>query len=155
MNVPIIVPIPNVNNMMKNSMLHNQDIKFMLGHEPNIYWKVCWVFITPAMIAWITVYFFVDTFSNKIMYTIWNKDKVLNEEGPYPVWAEALSIFLMFVSVLFIPIVALLVKFDMFNLKGFTSDADGTAPESTEKGGIPKSISTMPLSEFEGDIDRV
>ena len=27
-----------------------EDVKLMLGHPPNIYWKMCWMGVTPAII---------------------------------------------------------------------------------------------------------
>jgi len=29
----------------------SDDIKMMIGHKPNYYWIVCWVALTPLMIA--------------------------------------------------------------------------------------------------------
>ena len=29
----------------------SDDIKMMLGHKPNIYWKVCWLGLSPAVVG--------------------------------------------------------------------------------------------------------
>ena len=34
----------------------SQDIAMMLGKQPNIYWKVCWLGLTPAIITALVVF---------------------------------------------------------------------------------------------------
>lgn len=29
----------------------SEDIKMMLGRKPNIYWKVCWLGVSPAVVT--------------------------------------------------------------------------------------------------------
>lgn len=33
-----------------------KDIEFMLGFYPNIYWRVCWKFVTPGLMTVIMIY---------------------------------------------------------------------------------------------------
>ncbi len=29
----------------------SKDLQFMLGYEPNWYWKICWTFCSPILLA--------------------------------------------------------------------------------------------------------
>ena len=65
---------PNANSTC--SFRFSNDIKFMLGKEPNWYWKAMWLFITPGLIAWITLHFLYITLVNGIEYNAWDHEKV-------------------------------------------------------------------------------
>lgn len=36
------------------------DIEFMMGHRPSIYWRCCWGFLTPTALFIILTYFLVN-----------------------------------------------------------------------------------------------
>ena len=61
----------------------------------------------------------------------------------FPGWAKALCIILIVASVIFIPITALLVKFDLFKLP----QTNMPMVEMTNTDKVPKSVSTAPLTE--------
>lgn len=69
----------------------SDDLEFMLGFRPGIYWRICWKFISPVVLIFVLAYSF-------------SVHKVIEYGGePYPLWAEYLGWFLMMVSVLQIP----------------------------------------------------
>jgi len=66
-------------------------------------------------------------------------------DDDFPDWAKALSIILIIASVIFIPLTAVLVHYDLFKLSSGSSGG-GTSGEQKEMGGVAKSQSTMPLT---------
>ncbi|XP_071787088.1 sodium- and chloride-dependent glycine transporter 1-like [Asterias amurensis] len=70
------------------------DMKVMLGFKLNIYWKVCWKFLSPAIIAFIFL-FWAATYESLTYY-----------EYTYPNWAEALGWLMILAGVVPIPIYA-------------------------------------------------
>ncbi|XP_033746296.1 sodium-dependent proline transporter-like [Pecten maximus] len=69
------------------------DITVMQGYRPSIWWKICWLGISPAGMVFILVFSFVDY--SPIKY----------DSYVYPAWAEALGWLLSLCSIIFIPIV--------------------------------------------------
>ena len=76
---------------------------------------------------------------------------------PYPKWGEALCFILILSSAIFIPLIAILRKYDLFRLKD-----DGLDERTIEMkkagieeelhihpGAITSSMSRVPLAEFE------
>uniref|UniRef100_G3P3S3 Transporter n=1 Tax=Gasterosteus aculeatus aculeatus TaxID=481459 RepID=G3P3S3_GASAC len=72
---------------MKN---FSEDIYFMTGKKPNLFWKVCWRVISPLMLLVVLIELFPKT-----------------EVKPYPDWVFAIIILLSAVPVIPIPLVAL------------------------------------------------
>lgn len=54
----------------------SDDIEYMTGSKPNVFWKVCWMFITPAAMFTILVASIVLMSQGKASYYAWNKDQV-------------------------------------------------------------------------------
>ncbi|XP_078602411.1 sodium-dependent proline transporter-like isoform X2 [Branchiostoma floridae x Branchiostoma japonicum] len=73
-----------------------KDIKTMLGFEPPIYFKVCWVAITPALLLFILIFNLVQF--NPVTYG----------DYEYPNWAEIMGLLMGLSSCLLIPIVAVI-----------------------------------------------
>ena len=69
----------------------------------------------------------------------------------YPLWGEALSVTLMLLSIVFIPIVALMVKTGVFKLKALTSAED----DELKNGPVLPSASTQPLNAYEMQPDQI
>ena len=61
-------------------------------------------------------------------------------DDDFPDWAKALCIILIIASVIFIPITALLIKYDLFKLNNNDSN------EESEMSGMPVSQSKTPLT---------
>ncbi|XP_042895111.1 sodium- and chloride-dependent glycine transporter 2 isoform X2 [Parasteatoda tepidariorum] len=72
------------------------DIGFMLGFTPGIYWRICWKYISP------TVLWFV------LIYSLGTHSIITYGGKPYPKWAEGIGWLMIAVSVLQIPIWALI-----------------------------------------------
>ncbi|XP_074650196.1 sodium-dependent proline transporter-like [Tubulanus polymorphus] len=68
------------------------DIKMMIGFTPNIYWRITWQFLTPAIIVFILVF-------SAIKATPLSLGSYL-----YPCWAQMLGITMVFASIVFIPL---------------------------------------------------
>ncbi|XP_002665492.2 sodium-dependent neutral amino acid transporter B(0)AT1 [Danio rerio] len=88
----------------------NDDIKFMIGHKPNIFWQATWRLISPLIVLVIFLFYFVTTVSKKLTYIAWDPESenfptlsVL----PYPGWISAIIFILAGIPVLVIPTVAL------------------------------------------------
>ncbi|KAI7798633.1 sodium-dependent neutral amino acid transporter B(0)AT1-like isoform X2 [Triplophysa rosa] len=88
----------------------NDDIKFMIGHKPNIFWQATWRFISPLVVLVIFLFYFVTTVSKDLTYIAWDPESVnfpalvtLN----YPKWIYIIIFLLSGVPALFIPGVAL------------------------------------------------
>lgn len=71
----------------------SEDLKFMLGYSPSIFWKVCWAFIAPVTLMMLFIYSVVE----------WEDPTY--EGIPYPGWAIGIGWFLAGISVVMIPIV--------------------------------------------------
>ncbi|KAE8282200.1 Sodium-dependent neutral amino acid transporter B(0)AT3 [Larimichthys crocea] len=92
---------------MKN---FSDDIYFMTGSRPNIYWKACWMVISPLMLLVVFVAYVVVQAQKHPTYPTWNPNydefpetKVI----PYPDWVFGIIILLCVVPVTSIPLVAL------------------------------------------------
>lgn len=70
------------------------DIKMMIGHEPNWYWKVCWIAVTPILMATILVFAIVQ-------YA-----PVYYGSYKYPAWADGLGWGMVAAALIFIPVLA-------------------------------------------------
>ncbi|XP_041868059.1 inactive sodium-dependent neutral amino acid transporter B(0)AT3 [Melanotaenia boesemani] len=92
---------------MKN---FSEDIYFMTGRKPNIFWKACWMFISPVMLLVVLVAYVVIQAQTHPTYHTWNPAYLLlpqTEVKPYPDWVFAIIILLCVVPVISIPLVAL------------------------------------------------
>ncbi|KAJ7338382.1 hypothetical protein JRQ81_011718 [Phrynocephalus forsythii] len=84
----------------------NNDIKFMIGHKPNIFWQATWRFISPIIMLVIFVSYFVTKVTQQLQYIIWDpkfeqfpKSKSVN----YPGWVYVIIVILAGVPSLVIP----------------------------------------------------
>lgn len=50
----------------------NDDIKFMIGHKPNIFWQATWRFISPLIMLVIFFFYFVVQVNKKLDYIVWD-----------------------------------------------------------------------------------
>ncbi|XP_070822194.1 sodium-dependent neutral amino acid transporter B(0)AT3-like [Chaetodon trifascialis] len=99
----------------------SDDIEWMSGRRPNIYWQVTWRFISPVMLLLIFVAYVVVAAEKRPTYNAWNPDYALfplAEVQYYPDWAYAVCVLLSLLPIISIPIVAL-YKFTGFLKKYF------------------------------------
>ncbi|KAM8841257.1 sodium-dependent neutral amino acid transporter B(0)AT3-like isoform 2-T2 [Spinachia spinachia] len=92
---------------MKN---FSEDIYFMTGKKPNLFWKVCWKVISPLMLLVVLIAYVVTRIQERPTYGSWNpayEQFPKTEVKPYPDWVFAIIILLSAVPVVPIPLVAL------------------------------------------------
>ncbi|XP_062385551.1 sodium-dependent neutral amino acid transporter B(0)AT1-like [Sardina pilchardus] len=88
----------------------NDDIEFMIGHRPNIFWRATWMFVSPLIVLAIFIAYFVSKVSEELTYTTWDPD---SENFPkllartYPGWIYVIIFILAGVPSLAVPCVAL------------------------------------------------
>ncbi|XP_055076169.1 inactive sodium-dependent neutral amino acid transporter B(0)AT3 isoform X1 [Misgurnus anguillicaudatus] len=88
----------------------SNDIEFMTGRRPNIFWRVCWMGISPVMLVVVLVAYVVVQVQKHPTYPAWNpayENFPTLEEKPYSDWVFAICVLLSSVPVLSVPIVAI------------------------------------------------
>uniref|UniRef100_A0AAQ5Z3V8 Transporter n=1 Tax=Amphiprion ocellaris TaxID=80972 RepID=A0AAQ5Z3V8_AMPOC len=84
----------------------NNDIKFMIGHRPNFFWKASWRVISPLIVFLILVFYLVTKVSEKLLYKAWDPEL---EKFPtlevklYPHWIYVIIFILAGIPSLAIP----------------------------------------------------
>lgn len=88
----------------------NEDLEFMIGHKPSIFWQVSWRFISPLTVLVILVFYLVTQAQEELTYLVWDP----NSEGfpvmssvPYPAWINAVIFVLAGIPSLVVPLYAL------------------------------------------------
>lgn len=71
-----------------------EDIRDMIGFRPGKYWQVCWRFVAPIFLLFITVYGLIGY------------EPLSYEDYTYPGWANALGWCIAGSSVIMIPAIA-------------------------------------------------
>ncbi|XP_034029456.1 sodium-dependent neutral amino acid transporter B(0)AT3-like [Thalassophryne amazonica] len=100
----------------------NDDIEFMTGQRPNIFWQATWRFISPFMLLVVFVGYVVIEAENRPTYNTWNPDYEyfpLADALNYPQWVFAICVLLSVLPVVSIPSVAL-YRFTHFIKKHIT-----------------------------------
>ncbi|XP_054620658.1 sodium-dependent neutral amino acid transporter B(0)AT1-like [Dunckerocampus dactyliophorus] len=88
----------------------NEDVEFMTGHKPGIFWQVTWRFISPLIVLVILVFYLVTQAQEKFTYLVWDPN---SEEFPslstraYPSWINLMIFILAGVPSLVVPVYAL------------------------------------------------
>lgn len=54
----------------------SEDIEFMTGSKPNIFWKACWMVISPLMLAVVLVAYVIVQAQKHPTYPAWNPNYV-------------------------------------------------------------------------------
>jgi solute carrier family 6 (neurotransmitter transporter, glycine) member 5/9 len=72
-----------------------KDIEFMLGFYPNMYWRVCWKYLTPGLMTAIMV------------YTLFNLEPLKDGDRDYPAVAYIIGRFISSLGLLPLPIFAI------------------------------------------------
>ncbi|KAK5855342.1 hypothetical protein PBY51_005447 [Eleginops maclovinus] len=88
----------------------SEDIYFMTGKRPNIFWKACWMVISPLMLLVVLVAYVAIQAQTHPSYPSWDPDYELFPQTKmlkYPDWVFAIIILLCVVPVIPIPLVAL------------------------------------------------
>ncbi|CAK6984683.1 sodium-dependent neutral amino acid transporter B(0)AT1-like, partial [Scomber scombrus] len=88
----------------------NEDIEFMIGHKPNLFWQVTWRVISPLIMAVILVFYFVTQVTKTLTYLVWDQEAEnfpTLEPRPYPPFVYAIIFILAGIPSLSIPVFAL------------------------------------------------
>ncbi|KAK8719711.1 hypothetical protein OTU49_013843, partial [Cherax quadricarinatus] len=117
----------------------SNDLKFMLGYSPSMFWKVCWVFIDPISLMALFI-FSVITWPNPTYNGI-----------EYPDWAIGIGWFLAAISVGMIPLVFIIVVFKML-LTGKISDV--FKPAKNWGPGCPEARRELLASQSAFDMEQ-
>uniref|UniRef100_A0A3Q1IT85 Transporter n=1 Tax=Anabas testudineus TaxID=64144 RepID=A0A3Q1IT85_ANATE len=87
-----------------------EDLEFMIGHKPSIFWRISWRFISPVIILVILVFYLVTQTQEELNYLVWD----INSEEfpslawvPYPSWINIIIVLLAGVPSLVVPVFAL------------------------------------------------
>ncbi|KAG5265023.1 hypothetical protein AALO_G00260600 [Alosa alosa] len=88
----------------------SDDIEFMTGRRPNLFWKACWMCISPLLLLVVFVAYIIVQVQTTPTYPTWNPDYVdfpVTDVQPYPTWVFVICVLLVAIPVGPIPIVAL------------------------------------------------
>jgi len=93
----------------------SSDIEYMLGSSPNLYWKLTWKFISPAIVGVLFCFKVYMTFAKPPSYDSYDISRALDgsdieQEVSIPGWAIVLAVFLVLCSLIWIPTLAFLRK---------------------------------------------
>jgi len=86
------------------------DIEMMLGHKPNLFFRICWRFITPAILFAVLVSSIIgyeenDSYIRRVFKH--HDEPEFWKDGDMPIWATAMGWLVMVFIVMWIPIVAM------------------------------------------------
>lgn len=73
------------------------DIEMMIGFRPQLFWKICWMFITPVMILFVLIFSSVEYVP--VYYSAYT----------YPAWAETVGFLMVAAAAGMIPLFMLIV----------------------------------------------
>uniref|UniRef100_A0A8C7KUT0 Transporter n=1 Tax=Oncorhynchus kisutch TaxID=8019 RepID=A0A8C7KUT0_ONCKI len=88
----------------------NDDIEFMIGHKPNLFWQITWRFVSPAIMFVIFVFYFITKVQETPMYKAWNPESEnfpTLEEKEYPTWIFVIIFILAGIPGLSVPLTAI------------------------------------------------
>nr|XP_015107084.1 inactive sodium-dependent neutral amino acid transporter B(0)AT3 isoform X2 [Vicugna pacos] len=86
------------------------DIAWMTGRRPGLYWQVTWKVVSPLLLLTIFVAYISLLASTPPSYKAWNpqyEQFPSRQEKPYPGWVQAICVLLSFLPALSVPAVAL------------------------------------------------
>ncbi|XP_078683122.1 sodium-dependent proline transporter-like isoform X1 [Branchiostoma floridae x Branchiostoma belcheri] len=102
----------------------SSNIKDMIGHEPSLYFKICWMFVSPALMLFIFIF-------SLVTYTPVEYNGVT-----YPGWGVTLGLLMAFSSIIAIPLFAILA---LYNQEGSFFERIRAACRPTASWGPSKS----------------
>ncbi|XP_030644355.1 inactive sodium-dependent neutral amino acid transporter B(0)AT3 [Chanos chanos] len=86
------------------------DIEYMTGRKPNLFWRACWMFISPIMLFVVFIAYIAVQVQEHPKYPAWNPNYEKFPEfdiKPYPDWVFGVCILLAAIPVIPIPAAAL------------------------------------------------
>lgn len=109
------------------------DIYSMIGIRPNIYWRVIWKFVSPALILILLVSTIVTKFIDPVTYRAYDKNKAMLVDANYPWFASIVAICLVIIPIIWLPGIACSRRFGIFRYEPETApiDMDGIISSRT------------------------
>uniref|UniRef100_A0A1A9W244 Transporter n=1 Tax=Glossina brevipalpis TaxID=37001 RepID=A0A1A9W244_9MUSC len=89
----------------------SDDIEMMTGSRPGLYWMFCWKYLSPCAMFTILIASFYQLITDGSSYPAWIASKGMTEKMEWPYWCIVIAFILIFSSILWIPIVAILRLF--------------------------------------------
>ncbi|XP_065204180.1 sodium-dependent neutral amino acid transporter B(0)AT3 isoform X2 [Planococcus citri] len=86
----------------------SDDIELMIGSRPSLYWQICWKYFSPLAMILILMASFLEILVKGSGYPAWIPDKGETQLREWPGWSIFLILFLISVSIIWIPGIALL-----------------------------------------------
>lgn len=86
----------------------SEDIQLMTGTRPGLFLCICWKYISPAIMVVILVSFFIKMFQGGLEYEAWDAESGSAVSLAWPWWCYILIALLIGMSLVWIPVVALL-----------------------------------------------
>ena len=80
----------------------------MTGSRPSYYWLICWKFVSPAAMVAILIASFVRIAVSGSYYEAWDAESGRTVMLVWPLWCKILIGVLIGMSILWIPIIAIL-----------------------------------------------
>ncbi|KAF3707643.1 Sodium-dependent neutral amino acid transporter B(0)AT1 [Channa argus] len=117
----------------------NKDIEFMIGHKPNIFWQMTWRVISPLIMIFILIFYFVTQITKSLTYLVWDEEAEsfpTLEPRPYPSWIYVIIFILAGVPSLSIPTFALFkfIQRKCCKQKDYSNDSLNTISAKIEMG---------------------
>uniref|UniRef100_A0A672H4Q7 Transporter n=1 Tax=Salarias fasciatus TaxID=181472 RepID=A0A672H4Q7_SALFA len=87
----------------------NQDIKFMVGKAPSVFWQITWRVVSPLIILVILVFYLVNETKEELSYSVWDinfEDFPTLASVPYPEWVKGVIFLLAGIPSLMAPLYA-------------------------------------------------
>ncbi|XP_018336762.1 sodium-dependent neutral amino acid transporter B(0)AT3 [Agrilus planipennis] len=112
------------------------DIELMIGQRPGLYWLICWKYLSPLAMVSILIASFIEIAVGGSGYDAWVASKGVTERREWPHWSLGLIIFLIVISIMWIPLTAMLRLFGIVII------------DDNEKAWFP----TEDLREFHGIV---
>lgn len=83
------------------------DIEMMTGKRPELYWLICWKYLSPLAMISILIASIVEIATDGSGYPAWIASEGRTERHEWPVWAIVLIVILVLICVMWIPLVAI------------------------------------------------
>ncbi|KAK3515762.1 hypothetical protein QTP70_030469 [Hemibagrus guttatus] len=85
-----------------------KDIEDMLGHRPNWYWKIMWVFVSPLLLISLFIFYIINYIQGGTpTYQAWDKTTGKSVRMEYPVYCQIFIALLIVSSISCVPIAAI------------------------------------------------
>jgi len=109
-----------------------EDLAYMIGDNgPGLYWKYTWKYISPLCMVVLFISSCVSLFVTPPEYDAYDLNTGLDIKKPYPSWCLALIVFLVLLSIIWIPVIALLRKFGV--LRYMAVESHSKKPEKKKE----------------------